>query len=154
MGFEESAPNVQDKRVDDLVIERSRVLQVKSNNPADDKHLSGDKRPKKENEIDFYNLNDARIDPDLRVYGYSRPEKIRSGCMTLRQMDEIITAYNEQNPTADALNKESSRLGVSVDDLHVLLNYYKPLFVINKGSNKQEELQVGQAFPNMQKLTS
>jgi hypothetical protein len=140
-----------------MVIESSKTIQVKTTGPyaGDERatHDVNDKRPKKENEVDF--LSEAlKGDVDFNVYGYIKPEKIRQGHLTLRTFDEILSHYKE-NKSIDTLNNLAKKHNLNTNDLHILLEYFKPLSVVQKDRKKNDDgVDLIEVFPNLKQISS
>lgn len=113
-----------------------------------------DKRPKKINEI-VSMFGEKKYDLDWEKYGYTKPEKIRPGNITLRQFDEMINEYRA-NKSAETIKKLSQTYNLDTTNLHILLEYYKPLYRINKSKEaaEQNDTIIGNVFPNVNLLKS
>ena len=116
-----------------------------------------EKRPKKENEeIDF--INQEKYDPVFDKYGYVQPEQIKPGHLTLMQIDEFIINY-KTNKSVDFINEFAEKNKMSVTDIYLMIEYYKPFLKIDSntknesksGSNvidsSQQDLKI--IFPNI-----
>ena len=139
-----------------LIIEKSKSININAEKVkvTDKRVLSDqvDKRPKKENESRLN--NESGVDIDFRVYGYSKPDKIQRGHLTLRQFDEFINEYRDKS-TSETIKNASTKLFISEEDLQTMIQFYKPLYVLNKNSpkdGKENDLELTEAFPNMKKI--
>jgi len=115
-----------------------------------------DKRPKKENETNF--ISERKYDIDYDKYGYSKPDKIKPGQITLRKFDEMINEYKQAKKVSKSsdsvdLIEESLSKKYEMDKatLKILIKYYKP-FNIVVGGEKAEKLPIDTIFPNVNKL--
>jgi hypothetical protein len=107
-----------------------------------------DKRPRKENETDMYSES-YKPDEDMRMYGYTTPEKVRTGHLTLRQFDELLKEYKESGGSADVIQAAVKRLKLKTEDVYVLLDYYKTFTVISKDTTKTgNDSEIFSIFPN------
>ncbi len=115
-----------------------------------------DKRPRKENETNF--ISERKYDIDYDKYGYSKPDKIKPGQITLRKFDEMINEYKQAKKVSKSsdsvdLIEESLSKKYEMDKatLKILIKYYKP-FNIVVGGEKAEKLPIDTIFPNVNKL--
>ena len=121
------------------------------------KHASEivDKRPKKENEMNF--STERNYDIDYEKYGYTKPDKIKPGHFTLRQFDEMINEFKQAKRVATSpdnieLIEESLSKKYNLDKstLKILTHYYKPFDVVGS-KEKVEQTPIGKIFPNVNK---
>lgn len=113
-----------------------------------------DKRPKKENEIDRF-FGERKYDADFDKYGYTKPDKIKAGNLTLRQFDEMINEYRS-NKSTDTIKNLTKRYNLDSTNVHILLEYYKPLYRINKNKEKapENDALIDNVFPNVTLIKS
>ena len=94
-----------------------------------------------------------KVDVDFEKYGYSSPEKIRSGYLSLRQFDEMLNEIKMSSTPVNVLEKRAQESNINKDDLLVLLEYYKPLYRKSKGKDAQDadqaEVKIDQVFTNV-----
>jgi hypothetical protein len=139
-----------------LVIEASRKLKVHTTDPA---HHGGeaakasegvvDKRPRKERELDIYS-EEFKLDLDLRMYGYLKPERVQAGRLTLRQFDELLKEQDEaKSAPGETIKAATERLNLKPEDVHNLLHYYKTFAVISNATTKKENEPIANVFPNI-----
>jgi hypothetical protein len=135
-----------------MVIEASKKLKVQTTSPlhGDETKINEgvvDKRPKKEREVDIYSES-YQLDEELRMYGYSKPERIQAGRLTLRQFDDLLKQYAEKS-TPETITAAVQQLNVKQEDIHTMLKYYKTFAVINKATKKDTEPEIANVFPNI-----
>lgn len=117
-----------------------------------------DLRPKKENEIDWFNIDRKQLDPEFEKYGYVRPEKIKPGHITLRMFDELINEY-KANKSAEGIKALATKYGINETDVHILIERYRPFSIKfapgpSDGSKQEPAPAIGQVFPNLKSLKS
>lgn len=144
---EESAPNVNEKEVNEAMVERSKKVTVHAKGGETEKEIP-DKRPKKENEMLNWYDDTRKKDIDFVNYGYMKPDKIRPGHLTLRQFDQILNDY-QSNKNAQTLNNFAAANSLDVNNLNTLVQYFKPLFRIDKENSKEKETALNEIFPNL-----
>lgn len=155
--MEESFPNTDDHDLNRLVEERSKQIKVMSkdiskSSPA---HEMLDKRPSKEREEAWLNLeHEGKKNTDYDKYGYVRPDKIRPGHLTLRQFDELLIEIKEKRDSREQIiDRCVSKFQVDKTDLATLIDFYKPLYQMNKpkseGENTPDFARVDTVFPNL-----
>ena len=118
-----------------------------------------DLRPKKENEVDWFNIDRKKIDPEFEKYGYVRPEKVKPGHVTLKMFDELINEYKaNSDKSAEAIKALASKYGLNETDVHILVDRYRPFSIkfASGPSNapKEQVPAVDQVFPNLKSLKS
>lgn len=149
----ESSPNVDDKEVNKKLVERSKNIKVVGKDvSASSPREMGDKRPSKEKEMARWaglSSEATKIDIDYQKYGYSRPDKIRPGQLTLRQFDEMINEYRAKNASMDVIDRCAQEFKIDKNELIILIEYYKPLYRVDKSEPVQEAIGVDKIFPNI-----
>ncbi|CAF0904267.1 unnamed protein product [Brachionus calyciflorus] len=129
--IEESAPNVDEKLENKLLVEKSKNVKIYTGERVEILN-NKDKRPKKENEIlmaeRFKNI-------DFEKYGYSKPDKIRHGFLTLRQFDEAVNKYMVTK-SIDEFKDLIENNDLNKNDIHILIEYYKPFYKISRNNTK------------------
>ena len=152
------APNLDEQKLNQKVI-KSHIFADSMTGTA--KHqVSGDKRPKKENEMN-YNI---KYDVDFQKYGYIKPERVKNGNLTLRQFDELVNEFKQNKPKSKNIQELKDGLAkkynISIENLNYLIDFYKPFKVITNttvaASKNQSEPNVaanilGSTFPNLDK---
>ncbi len=113
-----------------------------------------DRRPKKENELIGIQRD---YDVDLDKYGYTKPEKIKHGNLTLRQFDELLYDYLENKHTPKIVENLSQKYNVDSANILTLLEFYKPFYRMDRPSktgNKgnQEQLNENEGSQNIEKV--
>lgn len=139
------------------MVERSKQMKIgRKDDVADEfakmqKDKISDKLPKKENESWY--RNERKHDIDFEKYGYYKPEKIKPGHLTLRQLDEILNEY-KLNKSSQFIEKSAENLKIDKINIELLFKYYKPLFMQNKNSQTgskdgKENFKIDDVFPNL-----
>ena len=155
--MKEMAPNIDEKRLNEKVI-KSNIFADSLTGTA--KHqVSSDKRPKKENEI---NYGDLKYDVDYQKYGYIKPDRIKTGNLSLRQFDELVNEFKQNKTNTKNVEELKDNLAkkynISKESFNHLIEFYKPFKVItnttkspSKNQNEQNQAAniLGSIFPNV-----
>ena len=140
--------------------ERSKNIQVKSKLASDSapKHMP-DKRPSKEREEARWlglNPDQRKRDVDYEKYGYAQPQKIRAGCLSLRQFDEFLIEIKSSGTPDEVIRRRADESKIDTAELRTLLEYYKPLYRVDKNQPDEASQEhapiIEQVFTNVKKL--
>jgi hypothetical protein len=153
----ESIKDVDEKPINTTIEERLKSIKITKHDVSTSSPRElGDKRPSKEREMARWmglSPEQRKVDVDFEKYGYSSPEKIRSGYLSLRQFDEMLNEIKMSSTPVSVLEKRAQESKISKDDLIVLLEYYKPLYRKSKGKGAQDadqtEVKIDQVFTNV-----
>lgn len=112
--------------------------------------MHGDTRPSKEREeARWLGLEQGNVDVEFEKYGYVRPAKIKPGHLTLKQFDEMLLEYKAKK-SPEVVDKYAAELKIEKSDILILLEYFKPLYRIDKG--EVDPLKFENVFTNVKKL--
>lgn len=99
-----------------------------------------DKRPKKENELAFA-AQRREFDVDLDNYGYAKPDRIKTGNLTLRQFDELANEFKrdkQEKTPAESLTALAAQHNLDREHLTHMLDYFKPFTRVVADTKKIE----------------
>ena len=144
------------------VAERSKQVVVKSKDGNMLPKSTEDKRPSKEREEARrlgLDQTEKKFDIDFEKYGYARPEKIRSGHMSLRQFDEFLDEY-KSNKTSEVISRRADEFKIDKAEIGKLLEYFKPLYQVSANKPPADKVDADpnapphfqQVFSNVKKL--
>ena len=105
-------------------------------------------------------MRQVKHDIDYEKYGYPKPDKIKPGHLTLRSFDELLNEFKQAKSEATSSNEIElihvnliKKFNVDREDLKLLIEYYKPFYVLDS-KNKKQEVPVESLFPNLNKTVS
>ena len=157
----EAAPQI-DEHEQNLKIIKSNVKVFGGAVASNQSQAHVDKRPKKENEQAFN--YERKQDIDYEKYGYSKPDKIKSGHLTLRNFDELINEFKQAKKETSSSNDVelihvnlANKYNLDPAQSKVLIEYYKPFYVLGsdkkKQANEEGHAPIGSIFPNLTNKT-
>jgi hypothetical protein len=114
------------------------LKKVKVYSKGDNSDEKKDKRVKKENISYPYNEPVQDENSDLYLFGYTAPNKVKSGHFTLRQFDTAIDEFKNSNRSVDKLKELSEQFQIDSNSLLNLFTLHSKFKIIKVGASQKK----------------